>query len=244
MKAAEVKFNVWFKAFFFIMFPPLLSSFQPIKFSGTLRFGVRCRIYNRRGLSIPFKRSSSTTSPLYSTSLSDWEKAAALGKTLVIVESPAKAKTIQSYLDPSLYIVDYSAGHVRDLPLKAKDSPPEYKKIEVLPAIKLYAGHLGVDVFNGFQPIYVPLPNKQEILARLKANAASCARILLASDEDREGEAIAWHLIEILKPQIPLKRAVFHEITKQAILNSFATPRYSLVFFLMVINSIVASLQR
>lgn len=169
---------------------------------------------------------------------SSWEGAAS-GMTLVIVESPAKAKTIQKFLDPSRYLVDYSAGHVRDLPTSAKDIPARFKKILVSDTLKLYAGHLGVDVSNGFDPIYVPLPGKGEILKRLSEQAAACSRILLASDEDREGEAIAWHLTEVLQPKVPFKRAVFHEITKDAILLSFANPRcvdyqYTMLYILQL----------
>ena len=160
------------------------------------------------------------------TSESAWEAAASKGHTLVIVESPAKAKIIQTFLDPALYTVDSCVGHVRDLPKTAKDVPDKYKKIEVLPCIKLYAGQLGVDVFNDFEPIYVPLPGKDDIIKRLTERVGTCSRVLLASDEDREGEAIAWHLVELLQPKVPIKRAVFHEITKQAILDSFAHPRY------------------
>jgi DNA topoisomerase-1 len=89
-------------------------------------------------------------------------------------------------------------------------------------------GALGVDVFNSFEPIYVPLPDKEDIISRLAKRSTECSRILLASDEDREGEAISWHLMELLQPAVPVKRAVFHEITKSAIENSFASPRYVL----------------
>lgn len=162
---------------------------------------------------------------LSKTNPGDGWDAASSGMTLVIVESPAKARTIQRFLDPARYLVDFSAGHIRDLASSARDVPAHFKKIVVSNTLKLDAGRLGVDVHNSFDPIYVPLPGKEDILKRLSRHTASCSRILLASDEDREGEAIAWHLTEVLKPQVPYKRAVFHEITKEAILSSFANPR-------------------
>ena len=85
--------------------------------------------------------------------------------------------------------------------------------------------HLGVDVKNNFEPIYVTMSKKTEVVNRLKKAAKKCSRIILASDEDREGEAISWHLVKILEPTVPYKRAVFHEITKEAIIESFQNPR-------------------
>ena len=149
----------------------------------------------------------------------------AKGRTLVIVESPAKAKTIQKFLDEDEYIVDFCLGHVRDLPSAAREVGPEYRKKMVLDAIKLNVADLGVDVQNGFEPLYVPMAGKSEVLKRLIKLSKECTRILLATDEDREGEAISWHLLEVLKPKVPYKRAVFHEITKGAILDSFENPR-------------------
>ncbi len=156
-------------------------------------------------------------------SLDEWCEAN--GKTLVIVESPAKAKTIQRYLDSDEYVVDYSAGHVRDLPSKLEKAPANRKKQVILPEINLNVAHLGVDVEDKFEPIYVTMTKKIEVVKRLKKVAKTCSRIILASDEDREGEAISWHLVKLLEPSVPYKRAVFHEITKEAIIESFQNPR-------------------
>ena len=156
-------------------------------------------------------------------SLDEWK--AAKGKTLVIVESPAKAKTIQKYLDSDEYVVDYSAGHVRDLPSSLEKAPAHKKKQVILPEINLNVAHLGVDVEDNFEPIYVTMTRKTEVVERLKEAARKCSRIILASDEDREGEAISWHLVKVLEPSVPYKRAVFHEITKEAIIESFKNPR-------------------
>jgi len=148
----------------------------------------------------------------------------ATGKTLVIVESPSKAKTIQGYVG-NKYIVDSSGGHVRDLPKDAKKVPKEYRQVAVLNEIKLTVGGLGIDVMNSFKPIYLPLEEKRDVITRLQKHLLECDNILLATDEDREGEAISWHLLETLKPNVPYKRAVFHEITKESILESFRNPR-------------------
>jgi DNA topoisomerase-1 len=151
------------------------------------------------------------------------------GPTLVIVESPTKARTIERFLAESgmndRFIVDYCAGHVRDLPTSTKDCDPELKKRQVLPELSLNVAHLGVDVHEGFRPLYVPMPGKKDVLKRLTGLAKECSSVLLATDEDREGEAISWHLLETLKLRVPHKRAVFHEITKQAILEAFNNPR-------------------
>lgn len=147
-----------------------------------------------------------------------------IGKTLVIVESPAKAKTIQKFVDDS-YIIDSCAGHVRDLPQSARSTLSEFKKDYVLEELKLNVADLGVKVRDNFEPLYVPLEGKSEIVKRLTKLSKSCSKILLATDEDREGEAISWHLLELLQPIVPYKRAVFHEITKDAILESFNNPR-------------------
>lgn len=165
-------------------------------------------------------RTSTTTS-----TDAQWTAAGKAGRTLVIVESPAKAKTIQKFLGEDEYVVDFCMGHVRDLPSMARDVAPEYKKQMVLEAIKLSVADLGVDVANGFEPLYVPMAGKAEVLKRLKKLSEECARILLATDEDREGEAISWHLLQVLQPKVPFKRAVFHEITESAIRESFQRPR-------------------
>jgi DNA topoisomerase-1 len=127
---------------------------------------------------------------------------------LVIVESPAKAKKIAEFLGPD-YVVEASIGHIRDLPQRASDIPAEYKKV---PWAKE-----GVDVEHGFEPLYVVHPDKKRKITELKALLKGCDELLLATDEDREGEAIAWHLLEVLKPKVPVKRMVFHEITPAAI---------------------------
>ncbi|RAO58672.1 DNA topoisomerase [Micromonospora saelicesensis] len=135
---------------------------------------------------------------------------------LVIVESPAKAKTISGYLGPG-YVVEASFGHVRDLPRNAADVPAKYKK-------EPWA-RLGVDVDNGFQALYVVSADRKQQISKLVKLAKEVDEIFLATDEDREGEAIAWHLVETLKPKVPVKRMVFHEITKPAIQAAVANPR-------------------
>ena len=146
-------------------------------------------------------------------------------KILVIVESPSKARTIQKFLDSNKYIVDSSMGHVRDLVKSSKTLPDKYKKMVVSQTLGLKASGLGIDVYNDFQPIYDILVNKVDIIKRFKSYLKSCQSIILATDEDREGEAISWHLLETIQPKIPYKRAVFHEISKTAILDSFQNLR-------------------
>ncbi|KWV34668.1 type I DNA topoisomerase [Micromonospora rifamycinica] len=135
---------------------------------------------------------------------------------LVIVESPAKAKTISGYLGPG-YVVEASFGHVRDLPRNAADVPAKYKG-------ESWA-RLGVDVDNGFHALYVVSADRKAQISKLVKLAKEVDEIFLATDEDREGEAIAWHLVETLKPKVPVKRMVFHEITKPAIQAAVANPR-------------------
>ncbi|KUN09914.1 DNA topoisomerase I [Streptomyces yokosukanensis] len=137
------------------------------------------------------------------------------GRRLVIVESPAKAKTIKGYLGPG-YVVEASVGHIRDLPNGAAEVPEKYTG-EVR--------RLGVDVDHDFQPIYVVNADKKAQVKKLKDLLKDSDELFLATDEDREGEAIAWHLQEVLKPKIPVKRMVFHEITKDAIREAVANPR-------------------
>lgn len=129
------------------------------------------------------------------------------GKKLVIVESPAKAKTIGKYLGND-YEVMASVGHVRDL-AQPRDLPAELKKGPY--------GKFAVDVDNGFDPYYVTTERGRKTVSELKRAAKDAAEIFLATDEDREGEAIAWHLLELLKPKVPVKRMVFHEITQESI---------------------------
>jgi DNA topoisomerase I len=145
--------------------------------------------------------------------------AATLGddaRRLVIVESPAKAKTIAGYLGRN-YVVESSIGHIRDLPTSAADIPAKYKK-------EPWA-RLGVDVDHGFEPLYVVNADKRQQVAKLKAALADADELLLATDEDREGEAIAWHLLEVLNPKVPVKRMVFHEITRDAIREAAGNTR-------------------
>ncbi|GHA86333.1 MULTISPECIES: type I DNA topoisomerase [Streptomyces] len=137
------------------------------------------------------------------------------GRRLVIVESPAKAKTIKGYLGPG-YVVEASVGHIRDLPNGAAEVPEKYTG-EVR--------RLGVDVEHDFQPIYVINADKKAQVKKLKDLLKESDELFLATDEDREGEAIAWHLQEVLKPKIPVKRMVFHEITRDAIRAAVANPR-------------------
>ncbi|MFG3656824.1 type I DNA topoisomerase [Streptomyces sp. NPDC047706] len=137
------------------------------------------------------------------------------GRRLVIVESPAKAKTIKGYLGPG-YVVEASVGHIRDLPNGAAEVPEKYTG-EVR--------RLGVDVEHDFQPVYVINADKKAQVKKLKDLLKDSDELFLATDEDREGEAIAWHLQEVLKPKVPVKRMVFHEITKAAIQAAVANPR-------------------
>ncbi|WP_238015403.1 type I DNA topoisomerase [Dactylosporangium sp. AC04546] len=137
-------------------------------------------------------------------------------KRLVIVESPAKAKTISGYLGPN-YVVEASFGHVRDLPVGKKDMPDDLKS-------KPWA-YLGVDVDNDFTPVYIISADRRKQITRLKALLKEASEVYLATDEDREGEAIAWHLYETLKPKVPVRRMVFHEITRPAIQAAVANPR-------------------
>ncbi len=129
-------------------------------------------------------------------------------RPLVIVESPAKARTIGALLGPS-FVVESSVGHIRDLPRRADEVPPAFKG-------EGWA-RLGVDVDNGFKPLYVVAPEKKSVVTRLKALLKEASEVYLATDEDREGESIAWHLTEVLSPRVPVKRMVFHEITPSAI---------------------------
>ncbi|MCC6492211.1 MAG: type I DNA topoisomerase [Pirellulales bacterium] len=138
------------------------------------------------------------------------------GQALVIVESPAKAKTIGKYLGKN-FRVEASIGHVRDLPQGAKQVPAEYKG-------EPWA-NLGVNVNDRFTPIYVVPPGKTKQIKLLKDQLKGANALYLATDEDREGEAISWHLLELLKPKVPVHRLVFHEITKDAIEEALRGPR-------------------
>src|SRR6478609_4484111 len=131
-----------------------------------------------------------------------------MAKTLVIVESPAKARTIERILKDG-YEVRASYGHVRDLPESADETPDEIRKKKW--------GRLGVDTEGDFTPYYVVPNDKRKYVQALKAALKGATQVYLATDPDREGESISWHLKEILKPKVPVKRIVFHEITKDAI---------------------------
>ncbi len=141
-----------------------------------------------------------------------------MANALVIVESPAKAKKIQEYLGAE-FTVESSIGHIRDLPRNAADVPKAYKG-------EPWA-RTGIDVDNGFKPLYVENRDKKDHIRLLKTLLKEADELYLATDEDREGEAIAWHLIEVLSPgpDVPVKRMVFHEITKDAIQLAVQSPR-------------------
>ena len=138
------------------------------------------------------------------------------GLRLVIVESPAKARTISGYLGDG-YVVESSIGHIRDLPRNAADVPAKYKG-------EAWA-RLGVDVDHGFEPLYVVSPDRRQQVTKLRDLLKDASELYLATDEDREGEAIAWHLVETLKPRVPIRRMVFHEITPQAIARAVENTR-------------------
>ena len=137
-------------------------------------------------------------------------------KPLVIVESPAKAKTIAGILGRD-FVVESSIGHIRDLPRNASEVPSAFKAEPW--------SRMGVDIDNGFKPIYVVSPDKRKQVSKLKSLLKDASELYLATDEDREGESIAWHLTEVLNPRIPVKRMVFHEITRPAIQTAVQNPR-------------------
>jgi DNA topoisomerase-1 len=137
------------------------------------------------------------------------------GTRLVIVESPTKARTIAGYLGKG-YVVEPSIGHIRDMPDSAAEIPSKYKEMPW--------ARLGVDVDNDFNALYVVPPEKKQQVSKLKTLLKDADELYLATDEDREGEAIAWHLLEELKPKVPARRMVFHEITPEAIARAVANP--------------------
>jgi DNA topoisomerase-1 len=139
-----------------------------------------------------------------------------MSKSLVIVESPTKARTISAFLDSDA-TVESSMGHIRDLPRSASEIPARAKGEDW--------ARLGVNVDEGFEPLYVVPKERKAHVKKLKELLKEADELYLATDEDREGEAIAWHLVEVLKPKIPVHRMVFHEITKPAIEEAFANPR-------------------
>ncbi|MBM3676705.1 MAG: type I DNA topoisomerase, partial [Actinobacteria bacterium] len=136
-------------------------------------------------------------------------------RRLVIVESPAKAKTIAGYLGEG-FVVQSSIGHIRDLPNRASDIPKEKRA---------RYGTIGVAIHEGFEPLYIVDPDKKHVVSDLRKRLSEADELLLATDEDREGEAIAWHLLDVLKPKIPVRRMVFHEITKDAIQRALQDTR-------------------
>lgn len=125
-----------------------------------------------------------------------------MGKSLIIVESPAKIKTLKKFLGPN-YLIESSIGHIRDLPQK----------------------EFGIDVENDFEPKYVTMPDKKEVIEKLQKAAKQCDTVYLSSDPDREGEAIAWHILQILPPNTNVKRASFNSLTKDVVLKALAKPR-------------------
>ncbi len=146
----------------------------------------------------------------------DGPRASAVGKALVIVESPTKAKTIRNFLGND-YVVTASMGHIRDLPSSGDEIPAEVKK-------QPWA-RLGVNVENNFAPLYVIPEEKFDHVQSLREMAGEAKELYLATDEDREGESISWHLVEALEPNIPIRRLVFHEITKEAINHAMQNTR-------------------
>jgi DNA topoisomerase-1 len=144
------------------------------------------------------------------------KKSTRTGVPLVIVESPAKARTISGFLGRA-YAIEASIGHIRDLPHGAKEIPEQYKGEEW--------AYLGVNVNKDFEPVYVVPPDKVKQVRKLKDKLKEASELFLATDEDREGEAISWHLCAELKPKVPVHRLVFHEITEEAIREALAHPR-------------------
>ncbi len=138
------------------------------------------------------------------------------GSALVIVESPTKAKTIRKFL-PKNFIVEASVGHVRDLPQSAADIPKDIKDEEWT--------KIGVNVDKNFEPLYIVPKGKSKVISDLRSKLKQVDTLYLATDEDREGESISWHLVELLKPKVPVKRMVFHEITKSAIEHALTDTR-------------------
>src|SRR5215216_5690970 len=138
-----------------------------------------------------------------------------MAKPLVIVESPAKAKTLGRFLG-NKYRVEASFGHIRDLPESAAEVPKEIKEKDW--------GRLGVDVDQDFTPYYVVPGDKKKQVAHLKTAIKDASELLLATDPDREGESISWHLAQVLKPKVPVRRIVFHEITEEAVREALEHP--------------------
>src|SRR6188474_3314117 len=138
-----------------------------------------------------------------------------MAKPLVIVESPAKAKTLSRFLGDRYHVVA-SVGHIRDLPGSARETPAEIKD--------KHWGRMAVDVDGEFKPYYVVPFEKKKNVAALKAALKDASEVLLATDPDREGESISWHLAQVLKPKVPVHRIVFHEITEDAVREALDNP--------------------
>jgi DNA topoisomerase I len=138
-------------------------------------------------------------------------------RRLVIVESPTKAKTIRRFLPGNSYKIEASMGHVRDLPASADEIPENLKKQEW--------ARIGVNIEKDFEPLYIVSPDKKKVVSKLKEALKEADEVYIATDEDREGESIGWHLLEVLKPKVPVKRMVFHEITEDAIREALENTR-------------------
>ena len=154
------------------------------------------------------------------------ESASGVQKALVVVEWPTKAKTIRKFL-PKNFKVEACVGHIRDLPASAKEIPAKYKK-------EKWAS-LGINVDKNFEPLYVIPTKKAKVIKHLKELLEDADELILATDEDREGESISYHLVEVLKPKVPIKRMVFHEITKSAIKEALENFRDKLLRFINVV---------
>ncbi len=133
-------------------------------------------------------------------------------KRLVVVESPTKARTLRRFLPKEKYRIEASMGHVRDLPASAAEIPAEDKD-------QPWA-RLGVQADNGFEPLYIIPADKKKVVRELKDALKDADELYIATDEDREGESIGWHLLQVLNPKVPVRRMVFHEITREAILEA------------------------
>lgn len=138
-------------------------------------------------------------------------------KNLVVVESPTKARTIRAFLPSDGFQIEASMGHIRDLPASAKEIPDEYKDEDW--------ARLGVKVDNGFEPLYVVPPKKRDVVKELRQALREADALYIATDEDREGESIGWHLVKVLEPDVPVRRMVFHEITEEAIQRALEETR-------------------
>ena len=138
-------------------------------------------------------------------------------KRLVVVESPTKARTIRAFLPEDGFRVEASMGHIRDLPASADQIPSEYKDEDW--------ARLGVKVTNGFEPLYIVPPDKRDVVRDLRRALADADVLYIATDEDREGESIGWHLVNTLDPSVPVERMVFHEITEDAIRRALEETR-------------------